>query len=113
MLTAARPADAEFPRAIKIDGIDYDVIVYVVLVNMSTDDKGVVALRQLHGKLAPDFICQLRRDLTGLEGLPQVVGDHVVAAPPARFRLLRILYIVDHVGYRGRYRPALADMQRH
>ena len=78
------PKVAEFPRAIKIDGIDYDVIVYVVLVNMSTDDKGVVALRQLHGKLAPNFVCLLRCDLTGLEGLPQVVGDHVVAAPPAR-----------------------------
>ena len=79
-----RTADAEFPRAIKIDGIDYDVIVYVVLIYMSANDKSVVALRQLHGKLAPVFVCQLRCDLAGLEGLPQMIGDHVVAAPPAR-----------------------------
>ena len=67
-----------------IDGIDYYMIVDVALVDMCTDHKGVVALRQLHGKLAPDFVCQLRCDLAGLEGLPQMIGDHVVAAPPAR-----------------------------
>ena len=38
------PKVTEFPCAIKSDGIDYDVIVYVVLVNMSTDNKRAMGL---------------------------------------------------------------------
>ena len=38
-------------EAMAASGIDYYMIVDVALVDMCTDHKGVVALRQLHGKL--------------------------------------------------------------
>lgn len=45
---------------------------------MSADDKGMIALRQRHGQVITDLGGFFRRDLPRLEGLPQMIGDHIV-----------------------------------
>ena len=52
--------------------------VNMFLVHMSADDESVFSLRQRHRQLIADFVCQLRRDLSRLERLPQVLGDYIL-----------------------------------
>ena len=52
----------------------------MVLVYMSADDKGIVALRQFQGELTADLVRLFRRDFAGPKGLAKVIGDHVVCA---------------------------------
>ena len=137
------PKVAELPRAVKIDRIENDVIMDMVLVYMSTDDKGVIPFRQLHGKLLTDLICFFRGELSGQKGLTQMISNHIVtsAAPAcevdvlllcqhkfcvgshsvthiavyefAIICLLRILHIVDDVCYGGRSCSAFARVKRY
>ena len=53
----------------------------VVLVHMGTDDKSVLALGQRHGEVIADLVRQLRGNLSRLERLPQVVGNHIIVLP--------------------------------
>lgn len=52
-----------------------------MFVHMGADDKSVPALRQRHSKVIADLIRLFRGDLSWLEGLPQVVGDHIIVLP--------------------------------
>ena len=52
--------------------------VNVMFVNVGADDKGVFSFGQRHGKVIADLVRQLRRDFPRLEGLPQVVRDHII-----------------------------------
>ena len=47
---------SEFPGAVKIHRVDNDVVMDMVLVYMSADDKGIVALCQFQGKLPADLV---------------------------------------------------------
>ncbi len=115
----------------------------MVLVHMGTDDESVFALGQRHSQIIADLVRQLRRDLTRLEGLPQVVGDHIIlfslptgnggVLPLGKKKLLVsdrrialigcdqiaavgflwILHIVRHPAQGFGHGPALATMQRH
>ena len=58
-----------------------DVIMNMVLIYMGTHHKGMIAPGQLQRKLPPDLVRFFRRDFTGLEGLPEVVGDHIIRNP--------------------------------
>ena len=53
----------------------------MVLVYVSADDKGVVSLRQPHGKFLADLISFLRRHFTWLKRLPEVIGNHIIRTP--------------------------------
>ena len=55
--------------------------VNVMLVNVGADDKSMFPLCQRHSEIIANLIRQLRRDLPRLEGLPQVVGDHIIVLP--------------------------------
>lgn len=50
------PKVSEFPDAVKIHGIDDDVVMDMVPVYMSADDKGIVALCQFQRKLPADLV---------------------------------------------------------
>ena len=50
----------------------------MLFVHMSADDKSVFPFRQRHSQIIADFVRQLRRDLSRFEGLPQMVGDHIM-----------------------------------
>ena len=50
----------------------------MLFVHMGANDESVFALRQRHRKVIADFVCQLRCDFFQLEGLPQVIGDHIM-----------------------------------
>ena len=54
---------------------------YVGLVNMGADDKGMVSLGKAHCQLIAQAVGFLRRDLTRDKGLPDGIGNHIV--PPA------------------------------
>ena len=68
---------AEFALMVQRDGIPNDVIMNVRLVGMGADDEGIPALQKAAGQLVADPVSLLRRDLSRLEGLPDLVGDHV------------------------------------
>lgn len=119
------------------------MIMNMVFIHMGTHHKGMIALCQLQRKLPPDLIRFFRRDFAGLEGLPEVVGDHIIRAPVpsgqvqilplgkkelrirdpgitliainefSKIRFLRILHIVNNVRNSRRHIPAFSYMQRH
>ena len=137
------PEVAEFPGAVKGGGIDDDVIMNMVLIHMGTHHKGMIALCQFQCELPPDLVRFFRRDFAGLEGLPEVVGDHIIRAPvpPGQVQILplgkkelriskpgitliainefskirfpRILHIVNDVRNGRRHIPPFSHMQRH
>ena len=72
------PEIIELPRAVQRGRIEHDVRVNVFLVCMGADDKSVFAFRQRHRQVIADLVRQLRCDLSRLEGLPQVVSNHVM-----------------------------------
>ena len=53
----------------------------MVLIYMCTDDKGVVPLRQPHGKFLADLVGFLRCHFTRLKRLPEVIGNHIIRTP--------------------------------
>ncbi len=56
------------------------MIMDVLFVDMSADDKGMFALGEPFGKLTSNAICFLRRDLAGNKGLPEMISNHIVRA---------------------------------
>ena len=50
----------------------------MLLVYMSANDKRMVPFCQRHSVVIADLVRQFRRDLPRLEGLPQMVGDHII-----------------------------------
>ena len=77
------PEVAKLPAAAQIYSAPNDMIVDVGFVNVGADDKGVAALGKALGKLHPQPVGLLRGDLAGLEGLPHLIGQHIVPATAA------------------------------
>ena len=50
-------------------------------VGMGRNDKGILALGKPHGKLITDLIGFLGGDLSGLERLTNLIGDHIAFLP--------------------------------
>ena len=141
--TGAAPKVAELPVTLQRGGVPYNMVVDVSLVDVGADDESVPALGEAPGQLHAQPVGFLRRDLARNEGLPQVVGDHIVRAAhpagaggvgllvqqelgvghaavalvagdePAVVGLVGIFYIVDDVADRLADRAALASVQRH
>ncbi len=82
-----RPAGAEkiakLVLAVQRGGVPDDVIMDVLFVGVRGDEKGVSAFQKPLGKLIAYAVRVLRRDLTGLEGLAHLIGDHVALLLPA------------------------------
>ena len=59
------------------------MVVNVRPVGVGGNDKSVLALQKTLGKLVADAVSFLRRDLSRLERLPHLIGDHIafLAAP--------------------------------
>ena len=53
----------------------------MMFVNMGADDKSVFLLGQRHSEVIANLVRQFRRNLSRLEGLPQVVSDHIIVLP--------------------------------
>ena len=113
----------------------------MLFVDMGTDDKGVIAFGETLGKLHAQAIGLVRCDPAGDEGLPDLIGDHIIfATAPAglgevlplgkkKLRVsnfpaalitgdelavvcfLWIFYIVQNVPDSRPHRPALANME--
>ena len=50
-------------------------------VGMGCHDEGMASLRESHRRFIANVVGLLRRDLTGLEGLPDLVGDDISLGP--------------------------------
>ena len=53
------------------------MIVDVLAVCMGGDEKSVIALRPAHGRLIAHPVCLLRGDLPRLEGLADLIAEHI------------------------------------
>ena len=69
----------ELPGGVQGGGVIDNVVMNVSLVDVSRHNEGVFALRPSHGGFIAHLIGFLRCDLTGLEGLADLIGDHIVA----------------------------------
>ena len=68
----------ELPGTVQRRRIEYDMVVYMLAVNMGRHNKGMVAFQKAHGQFSPYFIGFLRCDLSGLEGLAHMIGNHIM-----------------------------------
>ena len=75
-----------FPGAVQRGGVVINVIMNVRPVGVGGNEKGVFPLRPAHGRLIAHAVCLLRRNLSRLEGLPDLITQHVgvPALLPAR-----------------------------
>ena len=71
----------EFPGAVQCSRIVDDVIVNVFSVDMGRNNKSILALCKPHGKLITDLVGFLGSDLSGLERLTNLVGNHIIFLP--------------------------------
>lgn len=69
----------ELPGGIQGGGIIEYVVMNVGLVDVGCHDEGVFALCPSHGGFIADLIGFLRGNLTGLEGLADLIGNHIVS----------------------------------
>ena len=110
-------------------------------INMGSHDKGMFSLSKAHGCLIPNLVRLLRRDFSGLKGLPNLICNHIMrlgstgdmlilpfgkqkffitglcvtgirADVFSIFRLCCILRIISTVSQTLRYRLSFIDMQR-
>ena len=117
------------------------MVMNVRTINMGSHDKCVFSLGESHGCLIPDLVRLLRRDFSGLKGLPNLICNHIMSLGstgdmlilPFRkqkffitglcvtgiradifsiFRLCCILRIISTVSQTLRYRLSFIDMQR-
>ena len=64
----------EFPGAVQRGRVVINVIMDVRLVRVGCNEKGVLALCPAHRRFIADTVCLLRRDLTGLERLADLIA---------------------------------------
>ena len=75
------PEVAEFFLTVQRGRIYDDVVMDMVFIHMGADNKSMISLRQLQCQFPPDLVRFFRRDLAGLERLPEMVGNHIIRAP--------------------------------
>ena len=137
------PEVSELSVTIQVDGTPNDVIMDMGFVDVGTDNKGMFAFGEAFGKVNAQFVGFLRRNLTGTEGLTDVIGNYIVFSthpsgssnilplcqeklgigyPAVTFiagdesaviGFLRIGHIVDDIADGPALSPALAGMQGH
>ena len=97
------PKVAEFPGTVKGRGIVVDVRVNMLLVRVGRDDEGMTALRPAHSQLIAYPVCFFRGDLSGIEGLTDLITQHIFALLllPARHGLVAGLCQKELGGHRG------------
>ena len=78
----------ELRRTVDGGGIENNVVMYVLPVRVGANNVGVLALEEALGQLAPYDVCFLRRNLTRLERLAYVVGNHARSLAPSVLRVL-------------------------
>ena len=72
--TARADKVPEFPGAVQRGRVIINVVVDVCLVCVGGNEKGVLALCPAHRRFIADTVCLLRRDLTGLERLADLIA---------------------------------------
>ena len=52
-------------------------------INVGCHDEGVLSLSPAHRQFITDFVCFLRCDLTGFEGLTDLISNHIMGLMPS------------------------------
>ena len=76
----------------------------MLFVCVGRDDEGMTALRPAHCQLIAYLVCFFRGDLSGIEGLADLIAQHILALLllPARHGLVAGLCQKELGGHRGR-----------
>ena len=76
----------------------------MLFVRVGRDDEGMTALRPAHSQLIAYPVCFFRGDLSGIEGLADLIAQHILALLllPARHGLVTGLCQKKLGGHRGR-----------
>jgi hypothetical protein len=67
----------KLPPAVQRRTVPYDMVVYMGFIGMGADEKSVFPLGEPHRELIPDTVSIFRRNLSGLETLPDMVSDDI------------------------------------
>lgn len=68
----------ELPFAIERDSVPIDMIVNMGLISMSTNKESVFPFEKAGGKIIADLVCFLRRNLSRLKRLADLINKHIV-----------------------------------
>ena len=79
--TARADEVPELPGAVQRGRIVINVIVDVRLVYVGGNEKGILPLCPAHRRFIADAVGLLRRDLPGLEGLANLIAQHICVPP--------------------------------
>ena len=79
--TARADKVPELPGAVQRGRVVINVIVDVCLVCVGGNEKGILPLCPAHRRFIADAIGLLRRDLPGLEGLANLIAQHIRVPP--------------------------------
>ena len=67
------------------------------LIYMGADDERMLPFSQTHRQLIADFVGSLRRNLTRLKGLPQVIGNNITITYPKALVTVRPLPVCSGI----------------
>ena len=74
----AAPEVSELAVLIESGGVPDHMIVNMGFVDVCADNVGMIAFCEPPCQLSAQTVCFLRRNLTGTEGLAEVVGNHII-----------------------------------
>ena len=79
----------KLPGTIQGSGVEDDMVMDMCPVGMSRYDESIFALGEAHCQFVAHLVGLLGGDLTGLERLPDLIGDHIIflSAPCGKFVL--------------------------
>ena len=77
----AAPKIPKLPLIVQGGGIENDVVMDVLSINMSADNESVFSLGKTPRQFTAQPVCFFRRDLTRDKRLSEMIGNHIVLAP--------------------------------
>ena len=93
-----------FALAVQRRGTKHNMIVHMLLVGVCRNDVGKLIVGQPGRQLFSDLVCFLRRDLSRLEGLPDMIDQNFIFDFPSG--IVDILLTVQHEFIDRRFRHA-------
>ena len=79
----AAPEIPKLSSVVKAGGVPNNVIMDMGFINMGADDKSVVPFGEAAGQFIAQAVGLFRGDFAGDEGLPYLIGDHIILSPPS------------------------------
>ena len=85
---SGKPEIPELPVTFQIGGIENDMVMNMCPVHMSCNNKCVLSFCESHAGFISDFVCFLRCNLSRLEGLADLICNHIsLRLPPCLMQI--------------------------